>query len=250
MNTKRVLVILAVLVFAQTGFAQSNQLRQSSSRLASEASAFAESIYSDYTRSYRNTVNVDAVMLAYQFSAAAQVFNRMVNDRRNNQELVTGYQALQNLWRSAYRNDFQNTRWNNIEGLLSQVSRDLTYAGNPGPFPRPYPNDGSTRPFPNDGPISGSGRMTWRGRVDDDIRILVRGGTAQVETIGGTPYYDAVTDFTASLPRRSNVTLIKRRGRGEVFVEQQPSRNNDYTAVIRIRDPKGGADNYEFELTW
>ncbi len=242
MNTKRVLVVLAVLVFAQTTiYAQSNQLRQSSSRLASEGTAFAESIYSAYTRSFRNTANVDAVMLAYQFSAAAQVFNRMVNDRRNNQELVTGYQALQNLWRSAYRSDFQNTRWNNIEGLLSQISRDLTNSGNPGPFPRP---------FPNDGPAGGSGRMTWRGRVDDDVRILVRGGSAQVETIGGTPYYDAVTNFTASLSRRANVTVIKRRGRGEVFVEQQPTRANDFTAVIRIRDPRGGADEYEFELAW
>ena len=92
--------------------------------------------------------------------------------------------------------------------------------------------------------------MTWRGRVDDDVRILVKGGSAQVETIGGTPYYDAVSNFTASLPRRTNVTVTKRRGRGEIFVEQQPSRNNDYTAVIRIRDPRGGADTYEFDLSW
>ncbi len=241
MNTKRVLVILAVLVFAQTSYAQSNQLRMSSTRLASEANAFAESMYTEYTRAFRNTSNVDSVMLAYQFSGGAQAFNRMVNDRRNNQELVTAYQSLQNLWRSAYRSDYQNTRWNNIENLLTQISRELTNSGNNNPFPRP---------FPNDGPAGGSGRMTWRGRVDDDVRILVRGGSAQVETIGGTPYYDAVTNFTASLPRRSNVTLIKRRGRGEIFVEQQPSRTNDYTAVIRIRDPRGGADEYEFELAW
>lgn len=241
MNTKRVLVILAVIVFAQTTYAQSNQLRMSSTRLASEASTFAESMYSEYTRSFRNTSNVDSVMLAYQFSGGAQVFNRMVNDRRNSQELVTAYQSLQNLWRSAYRSEYQNTRWNNIEGLLSQISRELTNSGNNNPYPRPWPNDG---------PAGGPGRMTWRGRVDDDVRILVRGGSAQVETLGGTPYYDAVTNFTNSLPRRSNVTLMKRRGRGEVFVEQQPSRSNDYTAVIRIRDPKGGADDYEFELAW
>lgn len=242
MATKRVLVILAVLVFAQTSYAQSNQLRMSSTRLASEANAFAESMYSDYSRSFRNTASVDAVMQAYQFGAAAQVFNRMVNDRRRNQELVTAYSSLQNLWRSAYRSEFQNTRWNNIEGLLSQISRDLNDTGNPGPFPRPFPD--------GDGSVGGSGRMTWRGRVDDDVRILVKGGSAQVETIGGTPYYDAVSNFTASLPRRTNVTVTKRRGRGEIFVEQQPSRNNDYTAVIRIRDPRGGADTYEFDLSW
>jgi hypothetical protein len=93
--------------------------------------------------------------------------------------------------------------------------------------------------------------MTWRGTVDDDVRIKVRGGTAEVETIGGTPYYDAVTNFTNSLPpRRVSVSVVKRRGRGEVFVEQQPSRENDYTVVVRVRDSRGGASEYEFDLSW
>ena len=30
------------------------------------------------------------------------------------------------------------------------------------------------------------GTVTWRGRVDDDVRIRIRGGTADVETLGGT----------------------------------------------------------------
>ncbi|HKO98948.1 MAG TPA: hypothetical protein VJU86_18245 [Pyrinomonadaceae bacterium] len=244
MNTKRVLVIFALLVFVQTSYGQSNQLRTSSTRLASEASIFAESMYSEYTRSFRNTSNVDSVMLAYQFSAGAQVFNRLVNDRRRSQELMTAFQSVQNLWRSAYRSEFSNARWNNIEGLMSQISRELNYgdSGNINPLPRPFPD--------GDGPSTGSGVMTWRGRVDDDVRIRIRGGSAQVETIGGTPFYDAVTSFTAALPRRANVTVVKRRGRGEVFVEQQPSRQNDYTAVVRIRDSKGGADDYEFHLSW
>lgn len=243
MNTRRVLVVFAVLVFAQTSFAQSSQLRQLASRLAAEGTSFAESSYNDYSRSFRNTGSVDSVMAAQHFSAGAQLFNRMVNDRRRNQELREAFQLLQNSWRSGNSLDSSRGRWSNLERLMADIARELN-SGDSGnnPFPRPFPD--------GDGPSQGSGRMTWRGRVDDDVRILVRGGSAQVETIGGTPYYDAVTNFTASLPRRANVTLIKRRGRGEVFVEQQPSRENDYTAVVRIRDPKGGADNYEFELTW
>ena len=93
--------------------------------------------------------------------------------------------------------------------------------------------------------------MTWRGSVDDDVRIVIRGGRADVETIGGTPYSDATTDFNASLPRRrATVSVLKRRGRGEVFIEQQPSRENDFAAVIRIRDPRGGASEYEIEVSW
>jgi hypothetical protein len=33
-------------------------------------------------------------------------------------------------------------------------------------------------------------------------------------------------------------------------VLQQPSRENDYTAVIQVFDPDGGADNYDLEVSW
>ena len=186
-------------------------------------------------------------MGAQQFSAGAQLFNRMVQDRRRNQDLREAFQLLQNLSSAADRNTLQRSRWSNIDRLMSDISRELSSdSGGNNPFPNnpnPYPDQG--------GPYRGSGRMTWRGKVDDDVRIVVRGGTAQVETIGGSPYYDAATNFTASLPpRRVNVQLVKRRGRGEVFIEQQPSRENDYSAVVRIRDPRGGASDYEFELVW
>jgi hypothetical protein len=242
MITRRMLVIAAVLMCGTTAFAQSNQLRQAASQLAAEATSFAEFSYNDYGRSFRNTGSVDAVMAAHQFSAAAQLFNRMVNDRRRNQELREAFQLLQNSWRSANRTELQSRRGTNVEGLMSRIARELN-AGDVGDSPFPRPDQG--------GPGRGSGRMTWRGTIDDDVRIRVRGGTAEVETIGGTPYYDAVTNFTNSLPpRRMSVSVVKRRGRGEVVIEQQPSRENDYTAVVRIRDPRGGAAEYEFDLTW
>src|ERR1051325_2920453 len=95
------------------------------------------------------------------------------------------------------------------------------------------------------------GRITWKGKVDDDVRIRFRGGSADIETIGGTPYYDSQPNFGASLPsRRVNVRLNVRKGRGQVYIEQQPSRDNDFTLVVRIKDSKGGASDYELELTW
>ena len=88
--------------------------------------------------------------------------------------------------------------------------------------------------------------------MDDNVRIVFRGGTADLETVGGTPYYDAQPNFYNPLPNRGRVTvtLNVKRGRGQVYIEQQPSRDNDYAVIIRIRDTKGGADTYEFELTW
>ncbi len=46
-------------------------------------------------------------MLAYQFSSAAQVFNRMVNDRRRNAELRDAFQVLQACPASADRSNLQ-----------------------------------------------------------------------------------------------------------------------------------------------
>jgi len=46
------------------------------------------------------------------------------------------------------------------------------------------------------------------------------------------------------------VRLTNKRGRGEIFIEQQPSRENDFTAIVRIKDSRGGASDYEFELQW
>jgi hypothetical protein len=83
------------------------------------------------------------------------------------------------------------------------------------------------------------------------VRITFRGGTADVETLGGTEYSDAQPNFGESLPgRRVTVRVVKRKGRGEIYIEQQPTRQNNFAAVIRIKDSRGGASDYEFDLIW
>jgi hypothetical protein len=244
MTIKRLLVVIAVLLLANTSFAQSGRLNDLASQLANEAARFADSSYSDYTRAFRNSGNdLGAVMAAQQFSAGAQLFNRMVTDRRRNRELREAFTLLQNSARAADRNDLQRGGWSSLQRLMSDISRELNSDSSG--------DNNNQYPWPDQGGPSRSGRMTWKGTVDDNVLISVRGGSAQVETIGGSPYYDAVTNFTSSLPpRRVNVRLQKIRGRGELFIEQQPSRENDYTAIVRIRDPKGGPSDYEFELSW
>ncbi|HKZ79545.1 MAG TPA: hypothetical protein VJ124_14815 [Pyrinomonadaceae bacterium] len=240
MIIKQLLIVTAIVLFANTTFAQSGRLVDLSSRLASQASEFADSSYRSYSGAFRNNrSDIEAVMLAQQFSSVAQLFYRMNSDRRRNQELREAFQLLQELGRSLDRTNLQRDRWSDIQRLISDISRELNYD---------YPNDNNDQ-YPSPGP-SRSGRMTWKGRVDQEVRILIRGGRADVETLEGTPYYDSSTNFTASLPRRANVRLKVKKGRGEAFLEQQPSRENDFTAIVHIRDPKGGASSYEFELSW
>jgi hypothetical protein len=228
-----------VLFFASAAFAQfgqSNRLTNQAERLSRDAEAFADATYSGYTNSFRNNrTEIEAVMLSQQFSASARVFYRMVVDRRRNQDLRDAFGLLQDLARSVDRNNTQRSAWSTVQRSMGDVAREL----NAGPGDNP-PDTGGR-----------GGRMTWKGRVDDDVRITIRGGSADVETLGGTPYYDAQPNFAASLPaRRVTVRLNVRRSRGEVYIEQQPSRENNFAAVIRIKDSRGGASDYEFELTW
>ena len=246
MKIKATIAGLAILLLTQTAIAQFGQGRLSdlSNQLANQAADFAESSYRNQSNNFRSNRNdVEAMMAAQQFSASAQLFNRMVNDRRRNQDLRDAFQVLTDFSRSFDRYNLQRNNWSNIQRLMSDIGRELNVNGNENN------NNNNNNQYPDSG--HSSGRMTWKGRVDDDVRIKVRGGTAEVETIGGTPYYNATQSFNASLPyRRVNVSLQMKKGRGEVFIEQQPSRENDYTAVVRIRDPKGGASDYEFELAW
>lgn len=240
MIIKQLLIVTAILLFADTTLAQSGRLVDLSSRLASQASEFADSSYRSYSGTFRNNPSdIEAVMLAQQFSSVAQLFYRMNTDRRRNEELREAFRLLQELGRSLDRTNLQRTRWTDIQRSIADISRELSYD---------YPNDDNDQ-YPVPGP-SRSGRMTWKGRVDQEVRVLIRGGRAEVETLGGTPYYDSSTSFTASLPRRANVNLKVKKSRGEVILEQQPSRDNGFTAIVHIRDPKGGAYNYEFELSW
>lgn len=236
--SRSLLVVVAILLLASPAFSQfgqNNRLTDLAARLSREAGEFADSNYSSYLHSSRNLRrDIEAVMMSQQFAASAQIFYRMVVDRRQNADLRDAFELVQRASRSVETYNLQRNTWFNIQRLLSDVAREL--------------NDGGGNQEPDTGR---GGRMTWRGRVDDDVRIKIRGGSADVETVGGTPYYNSQPNFFNSLPyRRVTVRLSQKRGRGEIFIEQQPSRENDFTAVIRIKDPKGGASDYEFELQW
>ena len=244
MINRSLLAVAAVLLLASPAFSQfgqSNRLSDLAARLSREAQDFADQNYNSFSNSSRiNRNDVEAVMLSQQFAAAARIFERMVVDRRRNSELRDAFDVLSNLARTVERNNFQRNTWFNVQRLVSDISRELNYDSSSGGPGGQYP-DSENR----------SGRMTWRGRVDDDVRIRIRGGSADVETIGGSEYNDSQPNFFNSLPnRRVTVRLTQKRGRGEIFIEQQPSRENDFTAIIRIRDSKGGASDYEFELQW
>jgi len=95
------------------------------------------------------------------------------------------------------------------------------------------------------------GRVFWKGMVDAKVQLIVKGDKIETKTVGGQPYPDGTYSFTAPLPDEAvRVGVTKTEGRGAVAVAQQPAADNDFTAIIEITDPKGGAKEYQLEIFW
>ncbi len=226
--------------------AQSYRLDSLSEQLRTQAQDLAARSYSDYTESsFNNRIEVEALYLAQQFSASANVFRRMVRDARRESELKDAAAILSDLVGRAERGSSRRNRWGDVRRTLNDLLQELNVRGGGGG------GEGWPRPDNGGGGGSASGRVRWRGTVDDNVQLLIRDDRIEVRTIGGSIYENGTYNFTSPLPRRRlSVSVNKLNGRGEVRVLQQPTRDNDYTAVVEIRDPKGEAREYEIEVSW
>ena len=94
--------------------------------------------------------------------------------------------------------------------------------------------------------------MTWSGRVDAVTRITIRGRSARTRTISGQNTTGIRYNFRRRLPtnRAVRVTVQKRDGRGRVRVVQQPSRFNNFTAMVEIFYSAVGAYKYRIDGSW
>ena len=94
--------------------------------------------------------------------------------------------------------------------------------------------------------------FTWSGRVDREVVLTMRG--RRVDVRGERSVFgnrDGSARATATLPREpGDVRLRLAEGRGDVDILQRPSARNDWTLVVRIRDPRGGDDRYRLSAFW
>jgi len=112
-------------------------------------------------------------------------------------------------------------------------------------------NDGIYGRSDNNQSYSGPGTMTWRGRVDDYVELNIQGNRVRSREREGSQTLNEQVSFSNPLPRANvTVSVRKRDGRGRVSVVQQPNQSNNYTAIVKIDDDKGGADDYEIEMEW
>jgi hypothetical protein len=101
--------------------------------------------------------------------------------------------------------------------------------------------------------VSAQGRplFEWRGRVDHEVWITMRGREAWLRAGGPNEYLRARPVVSRPLPQQEGLVRVHRDiGRGDVDVVQQPTRRNSYTAIVRIRDRSDGAASYAISASW
>lgn len=239
--------VMALLFFVPSVMAQSRRVDDLADRLVVQTTNMAEQSYRDFSdRSRSSRADVEALYQDEQIKSSAALFRRMVQDRRPKTQLQNATIVLSDLARSADRFGRQRNLMSDIQQTISDIQRSLNFGGG-GPIG--IPGGGGPIGIPGGG--ASSGTMHWRGTIDDIAQIRVQESSVDVSAVSGSPYSDGTFNFTSPLPyRRVTVQLNKISGRGDMRIIQQPSRENDYTAVIEIRDTNRGPSNYEFELSW
>lgn len=222
-----------------------DQLKKATSTLADRSSQ-------DVLRGYSNGRNeIENAFLAMQLDGAATLFLDMTRQRRPINELRDAGNVLSELSRRTPVASSQIAYWRITQAAVNNITRELGiqsgggFGGNTGVmggYPPPPPPLGE-RPI--------IGRVEWRGMVDDRVQLVIRGQFAETRTITGTALGSGNYNFGSALPNRNvDITIDKRKGRGQVRLIQQPSRANNYTAIIEIFDEGSGAREYEVDIAW
>ncbi len=157
-----------------------------------------------------------------------------VDRRRGLSRLAERYEGQYNRGYEAY---YSKGYYDGYDGNQKQYDTDV--GGFPIPLPTPI------------GPGTNTGNLNWSGRVDNRVNVIIQGGTVRNEDVTGSGFQPGFQNMNGVLPRRpTTVSVAKRDGRGNAFVLQQPTRANNYTAIVQISDDKGGADNYRLDISW
>lgn len=103
----------------------------------------------------------------------------------------------------------------------------------------------------NDIPL-GKGQCDIRLQVDNEVEVSVFRDTVRIRTISGRDAYDDGSECNAPLPDRDleGFGYEVRDRRNDIQLLAEPSRRNNFAAIVRIRDSSGGQGRYHFRLSW
>jgi hypothetical protein len=231
------LSMLSLSVYSQNDYF-SSRLDSYATQLKRQTVDLADRTSNDLRRGFTvPRADLEVAFLAQQMDGSASLFQQMVADKRSAGELRDAAAILAEISRRAPAFGTYSYQWRSIQDSVASINRELgSYGGGTPPIEPPRPV---------------LGRINWRGTVDDKVQLKVSTKSIETITVSGTPYADAKFDFTKPLPTTAvTLEINKKKGRGSVRVIQQPNRQNDFTALIEIRDGDGGAREYQIEIYW
>lgn len=245
--------LCSILIFAASASAQDAE-RYGSSRLDNLVNELKRQTVDlvDRTsedlrqRNSNSRADIEAAFLAQQMDASVGFFQEFIRDGRRAGELRDAAGVLNDLVRRAPSSGSNNALWRDARTSVSEINRELGGNSNGGGN-----NGGENNNGGNNGGGQSSGKAFWRGTVDKEVHLVLQRRNIETRTISGGTYNNTNFSFTSSLPTRNvTVEVIKKSGRGEVRVLEQPNRDNDYTAVVQIVDDASGAREYQLEIVW
>ena len=122
----------------------------------------------------------------------------------------------------------------------------------PTPLPSASPPAFRARPSSNFDPGSKKGRFDLRLLVDGEIDVLLQGDGVRYAVHNGRVPRDMGSEYSQPVPRAAFRKFLfdKKDGRGTVRLLEEPTAANQYTAKLKISDPKGGDDRYHVRVEW
>jgi hypothetical protein len=98
----------------------------------------------------------------------------------------------------------------------------------------------------------GKGQCDIRLQVDNEVEVAVRRDMVLIRTFAGQEARDDGSECNEPLPSRDprGFNFAVYDSRNDIRLIAEPSRRNDFAAIVRIRDSSGGFGRYHFRLTW
>jgi len=91
----------------------------------------------------------------------------------------------------------------------------------------------------------------WSGRVDREIQITMRGRNVWTRAYGQSDERLAGPDIMSPLPRNDGVVRVRLEdGQGQAQVIQQPTADNEYTTIVRVRDGSNSGEVNRVRAFW
>ena len=88
--------------------------------------------------------------------------------------------------------------------------------------------------------------------IDNHAEVELRWDKVLIRTLAGQPGRDNGSECNAPLPQGpvSNFQFQRLEGAGDFELMQQPSAENGWAAVVRLRDRESGYHRYSYRMTW